>query len=1468
MNKEYCRKHTLAKILAIVMLVGSGWCGTTETAKGEINITWWDPDFVFAGRQAEGAAILRAMAYWNEVITGGPRYDVGIYWDPLGGSALGSARQSFLTVSGLTAPTIIFNSQATWSTARNTQTAEGLDGVVIWNLEAVAVHEFAHILGVATVADEPTVNGVGKVQWRTWSILGFDLWRFNYDNHIYYRGTEVDKAIWPDEYDYPNNLGDYTFRGTNVNNVWNDYGVWANFLQVENGQIIGNHNRLDDGSSIVHPVTPWGVMNAAAPSSSELRPFFSEVELALMQDIGHNIDRRNFFGQSYYQSGTAGAKKPIINNHGFSARADGDYIPGVDNLSTFGIGLHVVGNHNDITQTRSLLSAGYAGTGIRIEGTGNIVRINTVDDTGAPLIVRGNGEEGVGVLICLGSVAYDGDGGVFTHNNATLINRGTIEATGVNGTGVWFNANTIKLDNTGKIDARRADGTLNNAIYISAGRTVGAINIMRGSEIIGNITNDGVTTLLTFGRLPDANGEATNASDDNFRLHHSGEIVGAFNIQTWGGDVVLDGSKLELGEGVVGNGDRNSTLNIRSHAEFNTLSINNFGGGGSILTGLGAGGTNDGRVTVNAGTVNNAGMIQNLARFTAPSIDNHNVIENNTLVQTNGSFADLDGLQVGIRNIGQIRNNITIDVSSAIRNYGDINANTDVRAGTFIDNHNLIQNNTLVRTTGRDVIDGFADIGLFNQATGEIRNNTTIDSGWKLRNHNLIDNNGTISVTDNIDNAAGATIRNTSALLRGWDLNNDGLIQTTARIDVQNITNNDRIDDTWVMDVWGVVTNNAAGKITNTGTMTVNGRIDNAGLIDTATLINVTGAIFVPGAGDINNFGDIRNVVTLRAANNFVNTGNVERFTTLNIGNNLFNNIGGFIDVAQLATMNVGNDGNNAGRLTVNGNANFGGTFTNQDGAPQGWVNGEGRIATIGGFFNNGVIAPGNSIGTLTIAGPFTNNAAGRFEIEIDPSHYPNKPIAGFHNDLVDVIDNPTTILPDGVATINGGFVDVVAPSNDKTVNPTPARYVGNTKYIFLDTEDGLTVNARLNVVNPPNLLLFDFLDDHDAQSYWLDVQRQYIYGPFGDTFNQIAVGTYIDDIGLDPDPLGDFFDVLVALDKLNSDAGIAKRAGISGAAKFALDQMSGAIYATQTTASITNTTVVNNTLADVLRRDAFRPARPRQRNIWALGYGVGGRTQFDDNAYGYKQQFGSTLIGVDRRLARNYRFGVFASYGEGQISSNLQERSKSKELLGGLFLRAETLLGYSLIEIGVGSNRYETQRTINFVNRRTQNEHDSFSGTAYFEQGLEFDTQHGKIQPFLGMQYIGMKHDRFEDRGANSLNLIGDRMNGHSLRSMLGVRAGASRGNLSASVSAAWMHECLRPYSTLTAQFSNPGMANFSSMSKYTVRGNDPGSDWVVAGFGLNYDWRHWRMFGGYNAYATERQTLHTGNAGIAFGW
>lgn len=270
---------------------------------------------------------------------------------------------------------------------------------------------------------------------------------------------------------------------------------------------------------------------------------FTEVELAALNDIGYQIDLRNFYGRSVYTDGNT-----IDNTQGYFARNSGgtDYIVGEENLASYGMGLHVYGSNNKLTQKADLLAKGVGGGGIRVDGVENTI---VIDDG---VTVSANGKLGTGVLFAYG-------------RDHVLVNKGTITATGTDGDAVRFDLGTnhgaadfisyipigffatpseewkghVAALNGAMVDAFDVTGTIEgdrSAIYIGRGTHVKEINVMDGAEITGDIISDydynpgnyvkPKATSLTFGKVADADGRATDGADSNFDFTITGKILG------------------------------------------------------------------------------------------------------------------------------------------------------------------------------------------------------------------------------------------------------------------------------------------------------------------------------------------------------------------------------------------------------------------------------------------------------------------------------------------------------------------------------------------------------------------------------------------------------------------------------------------------------------------------------------------------------------------------------------------------------------------------------------------------------------------------------------------------------------------------------------------------------------------------------------------------------------------------------
>ena len=244
---------------------------------------------------------------------------------------------------------------------------------------------------------------------------------------------------------------------------------------------------------------------------------FIEAELALLQDIGYHIDRKNFYGCSIYPD-----NQTIVNDQTFSARENGQYVSGYNN-STMGTGLHVYGSNNTVTQRANIWTNGYGAVGIRIDGLNDKIIVPQGTE------IHSDGILGTGILIAYGknhditidgTVTANGDGGDAIHFDfganslgGAFEYRGSfmryIRVLDDNGhVAMAKNLTFTEFDHSNddysitdrqngdineKLGSLNVNGKLESksgaAIHISEESFIDKININKGAEINGNINS-------------------------------------------------------------------------------------------------------------------------------------------------------------------------------------------------------------------------------------------------------------------------------------------------------------------------------------------------------------------------------------------------------------------------------------------------------------------------------------------------------------------------------------------------------------------------------------------------------------------------------------------------------------------------------------------------------------------------------------------------------------------------------------------------------------------------------------------------------------------------------------------------------------------------------------------------------------------------------------------------------------------
>ncbi|MDO5531625.1 MAG: autotransporter outer membrane beta-barrel domain-containing protein [Sutterella sp.] len=233
-----------------------------------------------------------------------------------------------------------------------------------------------------------------------------------------------------------------------------------------------------------------------------------EAELAVLQDIGYEFDRKRYFGTSVYASGTS---ETIT--QAFTARENYAWTD-APSTQSYAVGVHVYGSLNSISVEADQLADGAESFGIRVDGVMNTVTVQT------GVTVSADGTNGTGIAFTYGNghtltiaedatVSAAGTGGKalafdFGGNalGATTEYRGSFIQSyytqdSETGTYSWKNSGEDptttaltgalmeEVNISGKISAPSG-----KAIYISPNALVSVINVLDGAEITGDIVSE------------------------------------------------------------------------------------------------------------------------------------------------------------------------------------------------------------------------------------------------------------------------------------------------------------------------------------------------------------------------------------------------------------------------------------------------------------------------------------------------------------------------------------------------------------------------------------------------------------------------------------------------------------------------------------------------------------------------------------------------------------------------------------------------------------------------------------------------------------------------------------------------------------------------------------------------------------------------------------------------------------------
>ncbi|WP_404401916.1 autotransporter domain-containing protein [Pelagibacterium halotolerans] len=605
-----------------------------------------------------------------------------------------------------------------------------------------------------------------------------------------------------------------------------------------------------------------------------------------------------------------------------------------------------------------------------------------------------------------------------------------------------------------------------------------------------------------------------------------------------------------------------------------------------------------------------------------------------------------------------------------------------------------------------------------NAAVGEVvfLNDSTADSA-------VIGNDGRIRFLDN-STAGTATISNnalaTETLFFGNSsaanatINNNGLLGFAGNSTAADatITNSGTIQ--WIND-------SSAGNATivNEGLI----QLSHTASLGYARLINAAGATvdisailpaFGTTVGSIEGAGDI--ILGDRGLLTGLNDLSTEFSGTLSGVGGALGKVGeGTLTLSGVSTY-TGETQIANGTLIVNGSI-ADSVFVS---ISNGTLGGTGTVATVFAL-DGSTVAPGNSIGTLNVAGDVTFDPGSVYEVEVNSLG---------QSDLIDAT---------GTATLNGGTVEVI-PFPDFAID---------TQYTILTAAAGVGGAFDGADFASASLFLTPTLT-YGANDVFLTIARTADFDSAALTPNQIAAAAGAQSLGG-----GELFNAIAVL-------------GTEDEARAAFDAISGEIHASAKTALIEDSRFVREAAA------ARLGIASEGLGFWTQAFGASGHTDSDGNAASLDRSTGGVFIGADGEVFDGWQAGVLAGYSRSGF--NVDDRASSGSA-NSYHLGAYGGTAWNDFAARFGGayswHDLEVNRTAAFTGffDSLSSSYSAATGQLFGEVSYGMDVDSARFEPFANLAWVSHATNGFtENGGAAALTGADDVIN--ATFTTLGLRA------------------------------------------------------------------------------------------------